>query len=753
MSILVQGVVTVAPTRWQPGQKFTMKIGKEIFDASIECFCPVAVGDIIHGELDTTSRKFWNRPIVVIPETNVDVATFFSTESHMKKEVIEKLMTRLEDAARECGETSICRYMNRMASRSQRDAINGGRVTDTFRDVTGLSKEQAGFILGKWVQRRLCRQLYLLGMSKMAIDEAFGLLCASFFIQKKPVPTLSTLYETIVENPLAFPPIEDALQMVLTRLFNHVFSTQDSIANRIGRLLHNAGKNCHTYVHLETLAQQVPTWESVAPLFQRYNIYKEENRFYLTKQFVVETVVAEHLTQKIQLMRTKDVPNAPILDTYQCKTLSDDQKKAVSTSLNYPLSAITGGPGTGKTKIITEVVLNLLRRGIPYTVAAFTGKAVARVKESAKFEIKAATLDRIIATASLWPSFGYLIIDEASMVTSELMWRFFQVFPPRKYDILLVGDVDQLPPLGWGGFFAPILASGKIPVHRLEYNYRSQLSGAGIVLNSKMLVMPYRDLTRHVEFENSDTFIEMVGDHTKIVDIIKGFKDAGWNADDITIICPYNEEVKVLNTLFQDIYGEGAIYTIQERSWRIGDRVMMSVNSYDINVMNGETGKVIEIDSVNVTVKFDSNVVATFLRNHPETWKKVTNDDSKKEDLHVGHLLHAYAITVHRSQGSEYRIAIVYLPERRHPSGSFLNINLLYTALTRASHAAWLIHGGSSLFCATSHRTPYRNDWLLQRLTDMNEGIEFERVFEIVEHHEQDDEDAEYDRMMELHGL
>ena len=160
------------------------------------------------------------------------------------------------------------------------------------------------------------------------------------------------------------------------------------------------------------LSNSVADWESALPQFYRFHLHIEDNRIYVSKQVVVEKIATDRLTQKIQTMKdAKELPEAPILDTYQCTTLSDDQKKAIGYSLNYPLSAITGGPGTGKTKIITEVVLNLSRRGIPYTVAAFTGKAVARVKESAKFEILVATLDRIIATAALWPKFGYLIID------------------------------------------------------------------------------------------------------------------------------------------------------------------------------------------------------------------------------------------------------------------------------------------------------------------------------------------------------
>ena len=758
MSILLHGIVTKASPKWEPKVKFTLQSGNDVFEATIDCFCPVAVGDIVHGEYDTKSNTFWSRPIVVIPETDENVALFLSTETQLRQDIIARLITNIGEAANELGEPSVCRYLNRMASRSQMGERGGERVISTVRDVTGLSLEQTRFLLGKWVQRRLCRQLYVLGMSKLAIEESLDLLKATHFLESKPPPTLSTLYEAIVANPLAYAPLEDSLQSVLSRLFNHKHTPTDIIANRVARAVYNASKYAsHTYLTTDVLILIVADWELARPHFYRFHLQIEENRIYLSKQYVVEKIATDRLTQKIQTMKeAKDLPDAPILDTYECKTLSDDQKKAVSCSLNYPLSAITGGPGTGKTKIITEVVLNLTRRGIPYTVAAFTGKAVARVKESAKFEILVATLDRIIATAAQWPKFGYLIIDEASMVTSELMWRFFNAFPPNHYDILLVGDVDQLTPLGWGAFFPPLLASGKIPVHRLEYNYRSQLSGAGIVTNSRMLVQPFRDLHLPVQFENSDTFVEMKGDHTVVVDILKGFKEVGWKADDITIITPYNEEVKRINPIFQEIFGEGPIREIDGRTWRVTDRVMMTVNSYDINVMNGETGKVTEMNSVTVTVRFDSGVTFAF-PHKPQHFnkQKADSEGTIKTDLWVGHLLHAYAISVHRSQGSEYPIAIVYLPERRTGggNGSFLNINLLYTALTRASRAAWLIHGGDSLFNCTSHRPAHRNDWLLQRLMGANEGIEFERVFEILEHTPDMNDDEDMERMMELYGL
>jgi exodeoxyribonuclease V alpha subunit len=438
---------------------------------------------------------------------------------------------------------------------------------------------------------------------------------------------------------------------------------------------------------------------------------------------------------------------------YQCKTLSDEQKKAVQGSLHYHVSVITGNAGSGKSSAIKEIDHNLELREVKHAIGSYTGKAVARIKEIIGKKTPM-TLDRMIMKFNQIPPFKHLVIDEVSMVTSEILYRFITKFPGN-FRITFIGDIDQLQEISWGKLFHALIDCGKIPVFRLTKNYRTSENDKLILGNANQLINPTRDLNYPLEFSNGDGFMQLSGNETTVRTILNTMKNMNLGVDDITCICPYNDNLKELNSAFQDIFLEQSFKIMYEdKLWCIGDRVMMIVNNYEINVMNGEIGKVIKIEDLGVTVSFGDN------GNHLFKWKGSNDDgykpptkfgdaldeqDMEDNELTIKYLQHAFAISIHKSQGSEYPFVIVYIPSKGEKTSKFVSINLIYTAITRTKKLIYLIGNEKTIADATMQRQSYRYDNLDLRLKLLNPNINL-KTQTIQEDENEFDEDKLYEQ-------
>jgi len=377
-------------------------------------------------------------------------------------------------------------------------------------------------------------------------------------------------------------------------------------------------------------------------------------------------------------------------------TYSQEQEQAIRAAATAGVLLITGGPGTGKTTILNAVLSLFDQMGVKCLLAAPTGRAAKRLTEVTGAE--ASTIHRLLEAgidvntgkmffakdASNPLKTDAIIIDEMSMVDIQLLHSLLEAVPPGKR-LILVGDPDQLPPVGPGYPFSDMLRSGELPMVRLQTIFR-QAQESLIVMNAHRVNNGQMPELRNVK---SDCFFIRCQSEDGLAQTVQDLcstrlpKNMGIASDQIQVLTPtrkggvgtWSLNARLQNTLNPPIPGK------KERQWgdfsfREGDRVMQIRNNYDImwkkcdgsavgtGVFNGDIGNILEIDPnmETVSVQFDDRIV--------------DYDFSQ-----LGELEPAYAMTVHKSQGSEYR-AVVLCAWNGSPY--LLSRSVLYTAITRA---------------------------------------------------------------------
>jgi hypothetical protein len=402
---------------------------------------------------------------------------------------------------------------------------------------------------------------------------------------------------------------------------------------------------------------------------------------------------------------------------------------------------------THNTTIIGEIINILQKNNFKYVCASYTGKAIMRLKEIInKFQEKIGenvcfTLDKLIKIN--FETFDYLILDEASMITTELFYRFILKYS-FNYKIIIIGDINQLQPVSWGYLMKQLIDCKRIPIYRLTKNFRT--SDNIILENSNKIVDKYRDLSYPIKFKDGSGFSYLDGDIEIIEIILNGLKNNEIEPSKITIICPFNEHIDILNSIFQNIFlkDKESIYDITtNKNWYIGDKVMMLFNNYEINVMNGEEGIISSIKTEGIFVKFKET---EFLFKFDETndiFKKKYEDDEKHiSELSTKCINHSSAITIHKSQGSENDFIIVYIPFKENTT--FLNCNLLYTALTRTKTYVWLVGSKQIIINMCSKYQKIRKEKLNVKLNKLYDSS-IENVLDNLTHEENDKEEIEDD--------
>jgi exodeoxyribonuclease V alpha subunit len=391
-----------------------------------------------------------------------------------------------------------------------------------------------------------------------------------------------------------------------------------------------------------------------------------------------------------------------ILDRAQ---LSSPQRAAVCMALEAGCAVLTGLPGSGKTttlKAIVEVFTALGRRVL---LLAPTGKAAARA--SAVTGVGASTVHRALkSTPGIVPAepldADVVVIDECGMLSCENADWLLSAIDPSATQVLFVGDENQLPSVEHGRVLGDIVASGTVPVARLTEVFR-QGADSGIITLARDIVdarMPERgmaqvDLTpvRPAELELAVL--------DSLDNLIKEF-----GVDGVSLLVPMRSQrfgMIDLNRQLQPILNpNGAIgpHIGGAARVRVGDRVIQTKNTYDLRtpVMNGETGTVLAVDNLANAVRVD--------------WgdREVVHDG-----VHLIRLELAWAITIHRSQGSEYPAVLAVLPDC---AGRMLNRQLLYTAVTRASERLTVIHSAGALERAVSTNGARRHTGLASILRE-----------------------------------
>jgi len=395
-------------------------------------------------------------------------------------------------------------------------------------------------------------------------------------------------------------------------------------------------------------------------------------------------------------------------------TLAERQVEAVRMAANRKMMVITGGPGTGKTTIIKSIISIFAALKVRIVLAAPTGRAAKRMSEATGYGAK--TIHRMLEYNISETGFqrneedplecDVLILDEASMIDTILMHHLLKAVP-REAKLILVGDVNQLPAVGAGNVLKDIIASTTLPVVELNEIFR-QAQESSIIINAHRINQGMFPVLNKSNQELDDFYFIQQEDPEKVLELLielvnKRIPDRfGFDpVDSIQVITPMRRGIVGTNNLNKELQQSlnptGQLIERGGRSFRINDKVMQIRNNYDKEVFNGDMGRIVKIDDEmrEVTILIDD--------------RHVLYDYSELDEIVL-----AYAVSVHKSQGSEYPVVVMPILTQHY---ILLQRNLLYTGVTRGKKLVVLIGSRKALAIAVrNNKTQARFTYLDERL-------------------------------------
>lgn len=441
-------------------------------------------------------------------------------------------------------------------------------------------------------------------------------------------------------------------------------------------------------------------------------VVEEDGRIYLPSLYWAEISVASRLRRMLSLSKvsnsgSQEVDITKVLAMSKIN-LHSSQKEAIRRAIDSKVMIITGGPGTGKTTLIKVLVDYFEKQGKMVSLAAPTGRAAKRMTELAGCQAK--TIHRLLEYSPLEGVFrrdsqnpldaDLVIIDESSMLDLPLANHLLSALRDDA-SVIFVGDVDQLPPVGVGSFFADLVQSKLVPVSRLTKVFRQE-EGGGIVENAHKInrgefpsfTDPNGDFVLIEKEDPAEVAETVVRLCSQVLPCSFGYDPMS----DVQVLSPmYKGEVgaTILNQKLQNALNPRGKQFDGTR-FRVGDKVMQIRNNYEKMVFNGDIGIVVGIDEEEdkLIVEFDGEI------------------EYERSDLEE--ITHAFAITVHKSQGSEFKCIVMPVITQHYV---MLHRNLLYTAVTRAKQKVILVGTRKAVGIAVRNiRSERRHSWLAQRL-------------------------------------
>lgn len=639
-------------------------------------------------------------------------------------------------------------------------------ITANGRKIPCLSLCYASNLLLWWRENTDMRRLYCLGLTKDEIDEC----------RMSPLD----LYEQILVNPYCIPQLDLKKCADLDKRNGRDPNVYDvEYGNFTRSVYYKTKNNKYTCVNLRDLPRYDITTrmrtilqEDFRVIFETMPTYKEDDTDPINEEYVyllpcheAEKGVADYLRKIVS-----DDPYFNFGDPiFPDDRLDYIQKGAVKLCMDKNCVIIEGPAGSGKTTIIKTLMYNFDVRCVKYFVTSFTGKAVHRAKEANCIEDAAATMHRVLY-GGYDVEFDVLIIDEISMVDVELTWFFLEHFKYKKFKIIMIGDPNQLHPISWGSFFCSCIDSRTIPMTRLESVYRSKNkdgSPDGIIINATKIVnYPYNET---FAFEPASNVQFHVTKSIRIKDMLFQYKAKGYKQNEITVISPYRnlkiggdrcKYLELLNAASQIVWRSDSpkVNAPMGKTWYLGDRVSMTTNVNPLELSNGQEGEIVHIDNECVHVAFKRTIISksgtviqqassedvvsykiedseelddstvraihiiTVKMKHSVTEQKKTRSAIKKDEgddlpeLNTNCITLSYAVTIHGSQGSEWKICLFQVPAESNIESDFLNRNMIYVALTRASEELIVLDPAGKSRAIIEKKAAYRCEMLMSRL-------------------------------------
>lgn len=521
------------------------------------------------------------------------------------------------------------------------------------------------------------------------------------------------------------PRIRAGIQFALTTLGSdgHIYVPRPMLIEKAGQMLEVPPELCNTAITAllrskDLIAiKKMPVVNATSPT----NV----EAVYSRRMYSVEHNVAKRLYSINQEKKTR-LPKAKKLDWAALFTkiarngnieLTEQQQDAVQAALTNKISVLTGGPGTGKTTTLRAVIQALDEVGSNYALASPTGRAARRLSEatdrpaSTIHRLLGYTIDGDFASDEDHPlDADIVVVDEASMIDLELFSHLLAAITDNAH-LMLVGDVDQLPSVGAGDVLHDVIRSGLAHVTRLALIFRQ--SRESLIVHNAHLVnhgeMP--DLSNN----SSDFFLfgSSESDPAALVDLLV---DVVQNRipsrfglhplNDVQVLAPMYKGDIGIHTLNEHLQaalnpvGEIIDHQVGTREFRLGDKVIQTRNNYEKEVYNGDIGRVASIDPVDrkMEINIDGRLV-------------------EYKFHETGDLFHAYAISIHRSQGAEYPAVVIPIVTQH---SRMLQRNLLYTAITRAKQLVVLVGTRRAIQIAVENdRVAQRYSGLLWQLEQL----------------------------------